>query len=162
MHTRDDAWVALDRSFKAFMDSLGHLTEEELTATEVVGKWSVKDVVAHVWSWVDESVLIAKRWSDAHPASNNVVYDDDWNQKHVDDKSLLPLISVVDGLTGAHRRLIHMLDLAEDSALAEIRKSPWDETEMSLADFYYDTAAHYEEHRTDLKNYQERCLEGCD
>lgn len=162
MHTRDDAWVALDRSFKAFMDSLGHLTEEELTATEVVGKWSVKDVVAHVWSWVDESVLIAKHWSDTRPAGNHVGYDDDWNQKHVDDKSLLPLISVVDGLTGAHRRLIHMLDLAEDSVLAEIRKSPWDDTKMSLADFYFDTAAHYEAHTTDLRNYQERCLDGCD
>ena len=61
MHTRDEAWTELDHSFKAFMDSLGHLTEEELTAAEVVGKWSVKDVVAHVWSWVDEAVQTARK-----------------------------------------------------------------------------------------------------
>lgn len=162
MHTRDDAWMALDRNFKAFMDSLGNLTEEELTATEVVGKWSVKDVVAHVWSWVEESIQIAKQWSDTRPTNNNVVYDDSWNEKQVDDKSVLPLLTVVDGLNRAHMRFIRMLDLEEDSALAEIRKSPWDGTEMSLADFYYDTAAHYEAHRIDLKNYQERCLDGCD
>ncbi len=162
MHTRDDAWIALDRNFKAFMDSLGHLTEEELTATEVVGKWSVKDVVAHVWSWVDEGIEIARTWGNPRSARNNTVYDDAWNQSHVEDKSVLPLISVVDGLTGSHRRLIHMLDLADDSALEQLAKCPWDDAQMSLVDFFHDMADHYQDHTTDLRNYQERCLEGCD
>lgn len=162
MHTRDDAWMALDRSFKSFMDSLGHLTEEELTATNVVGKWSVKDVVAHVWTWVDEAIEVARAWNSPRSARNNTVYDDAWNEKHVEDKSLLPLISVVDGLTGAHRRLIHMLDLADDSALQQLAKCPWDDSQMSLVDFYFDMASHYEDHTTDLRNYQDRCLEGCD
>ena len=52
MHTCDEAWTALDRSFKEFMDCLGQLTEEELTSAPVAGKWTVKDVVIHVWSWL--------------------------------------------------------------------------------------------------------------
>jgi hypothetical protein len=160
MHNRDDAWIALDRSFKTFMDSLGHLTEEELTASDVVGKWSVKDVVAHVWSWVDEAVQTAKAWQGKRPWQEGASYDDDWNEKQVQSRSSLPLINVVDGLTGSHRRLMHLLDMAEDEALAQVARVPWDE-EMPLVDFFYSMAEHYQDHAVDLKNYQERCLE-CD
>jgi hypothetical protein len=160
MRSRDDAWIALDRSFKAFMDSLGHLTEEELTASDVVGRWSVKDVVAHVWSWVDEAVQTAKAWQGKRPWQENVRFDDDWNEKQVQSRAALPLINVVDGLTGAHRRLMHLLDMAEDEELATMGKASWGE-EMTLVDFFYSMAGHYQEHAVDLKNYQERCLE-CD
>jgi hypothetical protein len=160
MRSRDDAWIALDRSFKTFMDSLGHLTEEELTASDVVGKWSVKDVVAHVWSWVDESAQTAKAWQGKRPWQEGVSYDDSWSEKQVQARAALPLITVVDGLTGAHRRLMHLLDMAEDAELAIVAKAPWDE-EMPLVDFFYSMAGHYQEHAVDLKNYQERCLE-CD
>jgi hypothetical protein len=160
MRSRDDAWIALDRSFKAFMDSLGHLTEEELTASDVVGKWSVKDVVAHVWSWADEAVQTAKAWQGKRPWQEGVSFDDDWNEKQVQSRAALPLINVVDGLTGAHRRLMHLLDMAEDDELAAVGKAGWGE-EMALVDFFYSIAGHYQEHAVDLKNYQERCLE-CD
>ena len=55
MRTCDEAWAALDGGFKEFMDCLGQLTEEELTAAPATGKWTVKDVVAHVWSWLEEA-----------------------------------------------------------------------------------------------------------
>jgi hypothetical protein len=161
MHTRDDAWIALDCGFKTFMDSLGHLTEEELTATEVVGKWSAKDVVAHMWVWVDEALVTVKAWNGKRPWQEGVTYDDEWNEKQVESRSVLPLINVVDGLTTAHRRLIRELDRVEDTLLAQKGKEPRG-TEMSLVDFYYFMAKHYQEHAADLKNYQERCLGECD
>ena len=161
MHTRDDAWIALDRGFKMFMDSLGHLTEEELTATEVVGKWSAKDVVAHVWVWADEALVTVKAWDGKRPWQEGVMYDDEWNEKQVESRSVLPLINVVDGLTTAHRRLMRELDRVEDAFLAQKGKEPRGQ-EMSLVDYYYSVAKHYQEHATDLKNYQERCLGGCD
>lgn len=160
MHTRDEAWVALDRGFKTFMDTMGQLTEEELTARPVVGQWSVKDVMAHVWSWVEEAARTAKAWDGRRPWQEGVAYDDEWNERHVREKEALALIAVVDGLTGAHRRLMHLLDLEEDDALAVVAKAPWG-AEMALVDFYYEMAAHYHDHVGDLKSYQEHCLE-CD
>ncbi len=161
MHTRDEAWAALDRSFKTLMDCLGQLTEEELTAAPAVGKWTVKDVVAHIWSWIDEAVLTAKAWQDRRPWQEGVSYNDAWNEQQALDRSALPLITVVDGLTGAHRRFMHMLDLLEDDALAAVGKAPWGE-EMPLVSFFVSMAEHYIEHAKDLKPYQEHCLEGCD
>ena len=161
MRSRDDTWIALDRGFKAFMDSLGHLTEEELTASDVVGKWSVKDVVAHVWSWVDEAAQTAKAWQGKRAWQEGASYDDGWNEKQVQSRASLPLINVVDGLTGSHRRLMHLLDMAEDADLATVASVPWENEELTLVDFFYSMAGHYQEHAVNLKNYQERCLE-CD
>lgn len=161
MHTRDEAWAALDRGFKTFMDCLGQLTEEELTSAPAVGTWTVKDVVAHVWSWVDEAVLTVKAWQDRRPWQEGVAYDDAWNERQVRDRSALPLITVVDGLTGAHRRLMRLLDLAEDDALAAVARAPWGE-EIPLISLFVAMAEHYVEHAQALKSYQEHCLEGCD
>ena len=157
MHTRDEAWTELDHGFKAFMDCLGQLTEVELTATQVVGKWSVKDTVAHVWSWADEAAKTAKAWRGRRPWQEGVVYDDAWNERQVDDRSGMALISVVDGLTGAHRRLAHLLDIVEDDSLPVVGKAPWG-AEMPLVEFFYEMAGHYTEHVADLKKYQEQCL----
>ncbi len=160
MHTRNEAWAALEHGFKAFMDCLGQLTEEELTSAQAVGKWTVKDTVAHVWTWDDEAVRTAKAWQERRPWQEGVTYDDAWNERQVDDRSALPLITVVDGLTGAHRRLMHLLDLAEEESLAAVARAPWGE-QIALVDFFYAMAEHYLAHVPDLKAYQKNCLEGC-
>jgi hypothetical protein len=161
MHTRDEAWAALDHGFKAFMDCLGRLTEEELTSTKVVGKWTVKDTIAHLWSWNDEAVRTAQAWHERRPWQEGVTYDDAWNERQVVDRSALPLITVVDGLTSAHRRLMHRLDVAEEESLPVIAKAPWGE-EMALVDLFHGMAEHYLMHVPDLKAYQKNCLDGCD
>lgn len=157
MRTYRETWDALNHNFKAFMDCLGCLTEEELTSTPVVGIWTVKDVIAHVWSWVDEAVRTAKAWTGPRPWQVGVKYDDAWNEAQVADRSALALIPTVDGLTGAHRRLMHLLDTMDEATLAQVGRAPWGE-EMPLIDFFYEMAAHYAEHTADLKAYQENCL----
>ena len=73
---------------------------------------------------------------------------------------MLPLLTVVDGVTSAHRRLMHMLDNADDDELAQVGVATWG-AEMSLVDLFYEMGGHYTDHVRDLKAYQGRCLEGC-
>jgi hypothetical protein len=160
MRTRDEAWNALIQNFKAFMDCLGKLTVEELTSTQVEGVWTVKDVMAHVWSWDDEAARTVKDWLGPRKWQQGVSYDDAWNEEQVANRAAMMLIPVVDGLTGAHRRLVHLLDTSSDEALAQVAKAPWSD-EMPLIDFFYEMAAHYAEHTASLKQYQEQCL-NCD
>jgi hypothetical protein len=160
MRTRDEAWSALNQNFKAFMDCLGKLTEEEITSSQVEGIWTVKDVVAHVWSWDDLAARAAREWLGPRQWQQDATYDDAWNEAQVADRSAMLLIPVVDGLTGAHRRLVHLLDTATDEALFQVAKAPWGD-EMPLVDFFYEMAAHYAEHTTSLKAFQEYCL-NCD
>jgi hypothetical protein len=160
MRTRDEAWTALNQGFKAFLDCLGKLTEEELTSTQVEGVWTVKDVMAHVWSWDDEAVRTARDWMGPRKWQQDVYDEDTWNAAQVSGRSAMQLIPVVDGLTGAHRRLVHLLDSTSDEELAQVAKAPWGD-EMPLADFFYEMAEHYATHTASLKQYQEQCL-NCD
>ncbi len=160
MRTRDEAWTALNHNFKAFMDCLGKLTEDELTSTQVEGAWSVKDVMAHIWSWEDEAMRTARDWMGPRKWQQGEFDEDAWNAAQVASRSAMQLIPVVDGLTGAHRRLMHMLDTIDDEALVQVAKAPWG-AEMPLVDFFYEMAVHYADHTASLKEYQERCL-SCD
>lgn len=160
MRTREEARHALDAGFKVLMDCLGQLTEDELTANPVSGVWTVKDVVAHVWSWLDEAHHTAGAWLGPRPWQEHVAFDDAWNEGQVSDRAILPLITVVDGITSGHRRFMHQLDLATDEALAQVGRAPWG-VEMPLVEFFYQMAGHYHEHAEGLKPYQEHCLEGC-
>jgi hypothetical protein len=161
MVTRDEAWNALNHNFKSLMDCLGKLTEEELTSAPVEGIWTVKDIVAHVWSWDDEAIRTAREWTGPRTWQQGMIDNEDgWNEAQVTNRAALLLIPVVDGLTGAHRRLVHMLDTASDEALAQVAKAPWGE-EMPLVDFFYEMAGHYTTHMAALQQYQEKCL-NCD
>jgi hypothetical protein len=158
MRTRDEVQAALDANFKQLMDCLGQLTEEELIDAPSVGNWTVKDVIAHVWSWGDEALQTIKHWQKPRPWQAGVAYDDAWNETQVAARRALPLINVVDGVTGVHRRLVHQLDLADDQVLAEVGLAPWGE-EMTLIDFIFSMAGHYAEHAEVLLEYQGHCLE---
>jgi hypothetical protein len=158
MRTRDEVQAALDGNFKQLMDCLGQLTEEELTEAPSVGHWTVKDVIAHVWSWGDEAVQTIKHWQKPRPWQAGVAYDDAWNEAQVAARRALPLITVVDGVTGMHRRLVHQLDLADDQTLAQVGRAPWG-ADMTMLDFVYEMACHYAEHARGLLEYQGHCLE---
>ena len=160
MRSREESWHELDLGFKTFMDCLGQLTEDELTTTAVIGQWTVKDVVAHVWSWADEALYCARAWDGPRPWHTGAAYDDAWNEVQVAERRALPLITVVDGVTGAHRRLMHFIDLTDAEAFSKPGKSLWG-YETTLGDFLCEIAAHYVEHAHALKQYQEHCLE-CD
>ncbi len=157
MHTRDEVRTALDANFKAMMDCLGQLTEDELTGTVAAGAWTAKDIIAHVWDWGDETIHTAKAWRSARPWQEGVAYDDAWNEAHVSARRILPLISVVDGITGSHRRLMHFLDMADDATLAELGRAPWG-AEMPLIEMFDEIATHYAQHAQDLASYRQRCL----
>ncbi len=158
MRTRDEVQSALDRNFKELMDCLGQLTEEELTGAPTVGTWTVKDVIAQVWSCGDEALQTIKAWQKPRPGQQGVVYDDAWNEAQVNARRALPLINVVDGITGTHRRLMHQLDLAEDASLAQVGRAFWGE-EMTLLEFIDSVASHYAEHAKTLDEYRGHCLE---
>ncbi len=159
MHTRDEVRSALDYNFKSLMDCLGQLTEEELTERTVDGEWTVKDVIAHVWDRSDEALHTAKAWRRPRPRQEGIHNDDASNEAHVNARRILPLISVVDGATGAHRRLIHFVDQADDATLEVVGQAP-SGSEMSLLEMLYEIAEHYARHAQSLAAFQLNCLGG--
>jgi hypothetical protein len=158
MRTRDETRAALVANFKRLMDCVGQLTEDELTSCPVAGTWTVKDVIAHIWTWSDEAARTIKAWQAPRPWQVGVSFDDAWNNAQAASKTGLPLLTVMDGVLGAHRRLVYILDTDDDAALARVGRAPWGD-EMPLVDFLYEMAEHYSAHIGDLSNYQVHCLQ---
>jgi hypothetical protein len=46
----------LDKAWKDFEESYAGLSNEELMIPDVTGKWSVRDIIAHVTWWEEESL----------------------------------------------------------------------------------------------------------
>ncbi len=157
MHTRDEVRSALDHNFKTLMDCLGQLTEEELIDNVVAGTWTAKDIIGHIWDWGDEALRSAKAWRGSLDRQAGVTDETAWNEAHVNARRGMALITVVDGVTGSHRRLVHFVDMAEDDQLAEPGRAPWG-AEMPLGEMFYEMAAHYADHAEALARYQRRCL----
>jgi hypothetical protein len=158
MRTREETRAALNVNFKALMDCTGKLTEVEMTSCPVAGIWTVRDVLGHIWTWSDEALRCIKAWQAPRPWQEGVVYDDHWNETQAAGKSLLPLLTVMDGVTGAQRRLLSVLETESDEELARIGRAPWG-SEMTVVDFIYEMAGHYAQHFKDLSSYQAHCLE---
>jgi uncharacterized protein (TIGR03083 family) len=157
MRTREEVQTSLDENFKKLMDCLGQLTEDELTSAPVVGEWTVKDVIAHVWARSDEAVQAAKAWQKPRTGQEGATHDDSWNEQQVAARRALPLITVVDGITGTHRRLMHILDVSDDETLAQVGRAPWGD-EMTLLELIDTMSEHYAEHAGALAAYQGHCL----
>jgi len=158
MRTREEVRSTLDLNFKRLMDCLGQLTEEELTSAAAAGKWTAKDVIAHVWTWNDETLAAARAWTRPRTHREEMDAEDAWNEAQVTAKQGRPLITVVDATTGSHRRPMHIRDTASDEALQQVGRAPWN-AEVTLLQCIDEMAAHYLEHADALLTYQRRCLD---
>jgi hypothetical protein len=158
MRTRDETRVALNANFKQLMGCVNQLTEVEMTSCPVAGIWTVKDVLGHIWTWLDEALRDIKAWQGPRPWQEGVVYDDHWNEAQAAAKSGVPLLTVTDGLTASHRRLVSLLETEDDAFFARVGRAPWG-AELTLLDYVHGMAEHYAEHSQDLSGYKAHCLE---
>ncbi len=46
----------LEKRWRAFRESYAGLSDSQLTEAGVTGKWSVKDIIAHVTWWEEEAL----------------------------------------------------------------------------------------------------------
>jgi hypothetical protein len=56
MNMKDHILAALNEQFEAWEQLLAKLPEEEITAPKFDLDWSIKDVIAHLWSWQQISI----------------------------------------------------------------------------------------------------------
>ena len=56
MNMKDHILAALKEQFEAWDELLARLTEEEITVDRFDLNWSIKDVIAHLWTWQQISV----------------------------------------------------------------------------------------------------------
>jgi hypothetical protein len=136
---------------KAFRASYEGLSENDLLKPGVTGRWSIRDIIAHVTTWEEEAlkhlpaVLEGRR-----PPRYSVTYGgiDAFNALMTHKKEHLSLAEVFRQRDEVHRRLI---DVIERTPAAQLAADTRFRRRLRL-----DTYGHYPKHTAAIHRWRER------
>ncbi len=142
---RQQLLTRIDRRWSEFVQSYAGLTENAMTQPGVIGEWSVKDIIAHVTTWEEETlkalpVLVEGRRT---PLYGGV---DRFNAQQATLKSKSPLNEVLLQNGDTHQRLIAFL-----KTVPEIHLNTETRVRRRLR---LDTYNHYPEHTESIVSWR--------
>ena len=147
--TREDVRESLARERRKLLAALDGLSEEEMARPGAVGRWSVRDVLAHILAWEDEAVtrlelLAADRPQDFARITNEEELEA-WNAGAHERYAGLALAEVMRRLEDVQGRILVGLDSLSDERLGT------DEGPVPVGNWLPEcTYAHEEEHCADI------------
>lgn len=109
-------------------EALNGLSEEQMTQDVVTGEWTVKDILAHLAAWQEETLLSVERAERGEDPGS--IIDDDvdgWNANRVAERRRLPLVDIMQEFTSTYDQLLHALD-RWPSDTVPLGPASWDET----------------------------------
>ena len=141
----------LERAWASFQESYACLTEEQLLEPGVTGDWSVKDILAHVSRWEEETLKhLPHVLQGGRPPRYAVLYGgiDAFNAQMAEQKRGLTLSEVWKQLDETHLRLIeYVQSVPEEHFTSETRFR----RRLRL-----DTYSHYPIHAQAIREWRER------
>ncbi len=139
----------LEESWNALGESYADLPDSEMMEPGVTGAWSVKDIIAHVTCWEEESlthlplILAGKK-----PPRYSVTYGgiDAFNARTTEQKQPLSLSEVLRQRDETHCRLVDFIQRVPENQL--IRETRF-RRRLRL-----DTYSHYPEHTEAIRKWR--------
>ncbi len=141
----------VEKAWHDFQASYAGLSEAEMLEPGVVGKWSVKDLIAHVTIWEAEALkhlptILAggrpPRYADAYGGI------DAFNAQTMQAARRLSLAQVLENQAHTHRQLLEYLEGVPEEAFAR-------ETRFRRR-LRFDTYRHYAEHAEQIRRWRAR------
>lgn len=140
----------LNKAWMTFKASYAGLPEAQLLEPGVTGEWSVRDIIAHVTWWEEESLEhLPLILSGGRPPRYSVKYGgiDAFNALMTERKKALSLAEVLREQSDTHRRLLDYLEMVpEDQLRGETRFR----RRLRL-----DTYGHYPKHAKAIRAWRE-------
>jgi hypothetical protein len=140
----DSAWDALRASYAG-------LSEADMTEPGVTGSWSVKDIIAHVTTWENESLthlplILAGEKTPRYSVTYGGI--DGFNALKTEEKRDLSLSTVLRQRDRTHLRLIRFIQTIPEDQL--------DRETRFRRRLRLDTYGHYPKHAEAIRNWRER------
>ena len=148
---RQQVLKKIERAWAAFKESFAGLTDEPLLEAGVTEGWSVKDILAHVTSWEDETLKhLPTILKGTRPPRYSALYGgiDAYNALMTENKRGLSLSEIVRQLDETHLRLIEYVQSAPEEQLASDTRF---RRRLRL-----DTYGHYPLHAQAIREWRER------
>jgi len=138
----------LDRAWQDFVESHEELSEELLLEPGVTGRWSVRDIVAHVTTWEEEALKhLPTILKNGTPLRYSTEYGgiDAFNAQTTENKKDLSLAEVFRERDNVHQRLLAFLqDVPEEQFRSETR---------FCRRLRLDTYGHYPKHAQGIRQW---------
>lgn len=141
----------IERAWTAFKESYAGLSDEQLLEPGVTEGWSVKDILAHVTSWEDETLKhLPSLLQGIRPPRYSTLYGgiDAYNKLMTENKRDLSLSEVMRQLDETHLRLIEYVQSAPEELLTSESRF---RRRLRL-----DTYSHYPIHAQGIREWRER------
>jgi hypothetical protein len=148
---RDQFQRSIMQARRDFLDALWGMHEREMVSIKTCGTWTVRDLMAHVLSWDEEVYRTVKHWTGDRSWQADALYDDEWNERQVNERARLDVIELADGLATYHRRLLLFLAKQKPADLVAVAAAPWGER-MTMLSFLHEMAAHDALHRSQIES----------
>ncbi|MFZ3070394.1 MAG: DinB family protein [Anaerolineaceae bacterium] len=151
---KDTFLSKLNLLWENFQQSYADLDKEQMTQPGVTGNWSVKDIIAHVTTWEEESlqslplILQGQKLSKYSDKYGGI---DAFNAQMTEAKANLTLNEVLASQYQTHERLITYLQEVDE---AHFKSSTRFFRRLNM-DAYY----HYPEHTEAIKAWREKNLQ---
>jgi len=147
--TREDARESLARERGKLLAALEGLSEEEMARPGAVGRWSVRDVLAHLLAWEEEAVTRLDLLAAERPQDFARIVDEEeleaWNARAHQRYAGLALAEVMRRLENVKGRILAGLDSLSDERLST------DAGPVPVRNWLPEcTYAHEEEHCADI------------
>jgi hypothetical protein len=140
----------LDKAWRDFEESYAGLSNEELMIPNVTGKWSVRDIIAHVTWWEEEALKhmpVVLEGGQPERYSDKYGGIDDFNAIMTVKRSGLSLEEVLKQHDDVHAKLIEYVRAAPESEFAR-------ETRFRRR-LRLDTFGHYPVHTAAIKAWRQ-------
>jgi hypothetical protein len=132
------------------LDSTESLPDEAFFTPNVVGVWTLRDVLAHITTWEEETLKTLPWILKGQPVPRYAKYGgiDAFNAREQEKKKDLTLHQVKDELQATHQRLVTFLQTVPESNFSS--------GERFLHRLRLDTYNHYHEHARQILVWESR------
>jgi hypothetical protein len=140
----------LEKQWAALKDSYAGLSEAQMQQEGVAGDWSIKDILAHVTTWEEESLahlptILAGKTPPRYSVTHGGI--DAFNAKRTEEKRRLSLVQVLDQFDDVHSQLVEYIQGAPEELFTR-------ETRFRRR-LRLDTYSHYPAHAEAIRAWRE-------
>lgn len=157
---RDEAITLLRAARKNLQESIAGLTEADFTRPSAVKKRTIKDVLAYLAAWDEETVRVLQAFSmQAEPLYAYAMSDRNdfaaWNEEQVAQRREHSFIQVLAEFESARRDLIQVLEGLTDQVLNRNKRTPWGTTQTGF-DLVLMQIERDREQATQIRSYRKK------
>ncbi len=153
---KENLIIQLEKAREGLLRAVEGLSEEAMTASPAVGQWTIKDLLAHVAAWDEESLRgIRELLRGERPRFLDTDWDQ-WNAKEVEKRRALSRQAVLEELKRSHREFLEFLRGLGEAEWERPREERWKRYKVTVAWMVGGVIGHDREHAKQIRSWRRR------